>query len=75
MVTPPPWAGPAPSLYPSAKLEAQCANMQLFCVASKSRIKQFAPQKALLGLCFWKYFSLFIFKLCSFEKEIKAGKF
>ena len=38
-------------------------------------IKQFAPQKALLGLCFWKYFSLFRFKLRSFEKEIKAGNF
>lgn len=32
-------------------------------------------RKALLGLCVWKCFSLFIFKLCLFEKEIKAGNF
>lgn len=46
-----------------------------FCVASEFHIKQFCTSENIIGFMFLKVLSLFIFKLCSFEKEIKPGNF
>lgn len=70
LLSPPPpgWQAHGAGISPGERLRSANA---VFCAASKS----VHTSESITAFTFPNRFSSFIFKLCSFEKEIKAGNF